>query len=409
MKKTKVLILTSSFPRSKDDWWQRAVLSIYSNMDLKKHEVTVVSPAGPTPVYTETIDGVNIKRFDYFFPRSLQLLTSGEGILYSNKRNKILGKIQMITFVIAEFFAAMAIMAREKIDIIHANWIIPQGLVAVLLKYIFGTPVIITVHGTDIFALNRLNFIKRFILKNSELCTANSSSTYEAVKNVYSKGWAEIVAMGVDLEEFHPRNYDLSWRKQFGANPKIILGVGRLIKWKGFEYLIRALPDVLKRFPNTKLIFIGKGPEEENLKAISRKLKLKLDEDIFFFGSVGPGMLPKIYASADLAVSPSITIPETGEKEGQGNVALEARASGIPVIASRSGGLVDTIDGKTNGLLFEERDHIQLANQIIYLFSNESARKKLAKKGLKHVREKYSWKITSSKFMYLYESLVQKH
>lgn len=410
-KKIKILVLTSSFPRHKDDWWQRAVLSIYSNMDLNKYAITVVAPAGPIPIYSETIDGVKVRRFDYFFPRSMQVLTSGEGILYSNKRNKILGKIQMITFIVAEFLTALRELAKNEYDIIHANWIIPQGLIAVFCKFIFKKPVVVTVHGTDIFALKKLNFIKAFILKFSDLCTANSSSTYEAVKNAYSKGWAEIVPMGVDLDEFHPRNFDKTWRDQFGKKPKIILGVGRLIKWKGFEYLVRAFAIVLRKFPEAKLVIVGKGPEETNLKSLAKRLGLELDKDlskgvIFFLGSIGPGMLPKIYASSDLVVSPSITIPKTGEKEGQGNVVLEARASGVPVIASRSGGLVDTVDGKTNGLLFEERDYRELVRLINHMFSNELTRENLGKNGLKHVRGNYSWKQTSSKFTKLYDSIM---
>src|SRR3989344_3975848 len=84
-KTTKVLVLTSSFPRHKNDWWQRTILCIYSNMDLKKYSVTVVAPTGPDSLISEKIDGINVRRFNYFYPRSLQVLTSGEGILYSFK------------------------------------------------------------------------------------------------------------------------------------------------------------------------------------------------------------------------------------------------------------------------------------------------------------------------------------
>lgn len=402
----KILVLTSSFPRFKTDWWQQAVLSIYSNMDLRKYHVTVLAPGAPGAAAHEKIKGIDVRRFTYFYPSSLQLLTSGEGVLYTSKKNKILGKIQVITFVLAEFFATMSLLAKENFDIIHANWIIPQGLIAVFAKFIFRKPVVVTVHGTDIFAIKKLNFIKRFILKYSDLCTGNSSATYAEVLNIYPRANVKIVHMGVEVKMFDPGKREERWRRKFRENPKIILGVGRLIKWKGFEYLVRAMPLVLEKSPQAKLVIIGKGPEEENLKKTAQKIGLTLDQNIFFSGTFGPDKMPSIYASCDVVVSPSITIKETGEREGQGNVVLEARASGTPVIASRSGGLVDTVDGKTNGLLFKEKDYKGLARQVIKIFSDDRLRKKLSENGLRYVRENFSWRRTSSSFCRLYEEIV---
>ncbi len=403
-KKIRVLVLTSSFPRHKEDWWQRAVLSIYSNMDLKKYDITVLAPSAPGAKSSETLEGIKVKRFTYFFPPSLQILTSGEGVLYTSKKRKLLGAIQVVTFVLAELLSTLRLMASGNYDLIHANWIIPQGLVAIIAKFMFRKPVVITVHGTDIFAVKKTNFIKGFILKYCDICTANSSATYEEVLKVYPKTNAAIVHMGVDIKEFDKKNKDLDWKKQFGNNSKIILGVGRLIKWKGFEYLVRALPRVLKKFPETSLLIVGKGPEEGNLRELAKHLGV--DKNMQLLGSLGPGMLPTVYASADVVVSPSITIPETGEREGQGNVVLEARASGTPVVASRSGGLVDSVDGKTNGLLFEEKDYKALARNIISIFSDNTLREKLSKNGLELIREKYPWKKTSARFGKIYEDLA---
>ncbi|OGY11727.1 MAG: hypothetical protein A3D26_01665 [Candidatus Blackburnbacteria bacterium RIFCSPHIGHO2_02_FULL_44_20] len=375
-------------------------------MDLKKYSVTVVAPTGPDSLISEKIDGINVRRFNYFYPRSLQVLTSGEGILYSSKKNKMLGRIQMFTFILAEFFTALRLLTQEKFDIIHANWIIPQGFIAIILGFIFQKRVVITVHGTDVFALKKLNFIKAFILKHCDLCTANSSATRDAVKEIYPKAKVEIAYMGVDIKLFNPLKRNKLWMDRFGSNPKIILGVGRLIKWKGFEYLIKAYALVLKSIPNTKLVLIGKGPEEEALRKLAKKLDLEENEDVFLMGTFGPDKLPMIYASSNLVVSPSITIAKTGEKEGQGNVVLEARASGIPVIASRSGGLIDTVDGEKNGLLFEERDYKELSKKIISVLSNDTLRKNLSKNGLTYVRENFSWENTSSRFCKLYDEIL---
>lgn len=406
MNRTKVLVLTSSFPRYKNDWWQQAILSIYSNMDKKKYMITIIAPSSPDSKAEEDFDGIFVKRFSYFYPSYLQLLTSGEGVLYSSQKNIILGKIQIFTFVLAEFFFLLKTLIKEDFDIIHANWILPQGLIAVIAKFIFKKPVILTIHGTDVFALKKLNFIKAFIIKYCDYCTANSSATYETAYKIYPSEKIKIVHMGTEVTMFDPKKRDKNWRKLFGNNPKIILGVGRLIKWKGFEYLVRAMPLVLAKFPQAKLVILGKGPEEENLKKIAEKLNLKMDENLFFLGTFGPDKMPSIYASSDIVISPSITNIATGEKEGQGNVVLEARASGTPVIASRSGGLVDTVDGKTNGLLFKEKDYKELARKIIYILSDNKIKRKLAENGLRYVRENFPWKKTSLRFNELYESVI---
>lgn len=407
-RKIKVLVLTSSFPRYKNDWWQQAVLSIYAHMDKNKYKITVIAPSGPGAKSSEDFDGIKIKRFSYFYPPDLQLLTSGEGILYTSGKRKIIGKIQVFTFITAELFLTLKTIFGGNYDIIHANWILPQGLIAIVAKFIFRIPVVVTVHGSDIFTLNKFNFIKALILKFCDYCTTNSSATYDVAYKIYPTPKIKIVQMGVEVRAFDPKYRDESWRKEFGDKPKIILGVGRLIKWKGFEYLIRAFPRVLAKFPQAKLVILGKGPEEENLRETAKKLNLEIGKNLFFLGTFGPDKMPTIYASSDLVVCPSITNVKTGEREGQGNVVLEARASGVPIIASRSGGLVDTIDGKTNGLFFEERNYKELAQKIIYIFSSEEVWKNLSKNGLKYVREKFPWRKTSQKFEELYEDTINR-
>src|SRR3989344_758054 len=113
MKKIKVLVLTSSFPRHKTDWWQQAVLSIYSNMNLRKHDITVIAPSAPGAKSSEIIQGIKVKRFTYFYPSSQQILTSGEGVLYTSGKRKILGKIQVVTFILAELLLTLKTLSHS--------------------------------------------------------------------------------------------------------------------------------------------------------------------------------------------------------------------------------------------------------------------------------------------------------
>lgn len=405
MKKIKVLVLTSSFPRYKTDWWQQAILNFYKNLDKRKYHVTVIAPSAPGAKANEKLYGVDVKRFFYFYPPKLQRLTTGEGVLYSGRKG-LLNKIQIFTFVLAEFFSTFLTLAKGNFDIIHAQWILPQGLVAVIAKFIFRKPVIVTGHGVDVFGLKKINSIKAFILKYSDACTVNSKATFDAAYKLCPSSKIKIIPPGVDLNLFRKNKLDKRWRKKFGNQPKIILAVGRLIKWKGFEYLIRSLPYVLHDFPGARIVIVGSGPEEENLKRLALRLDLEIGKNIFFPGTIEPDKLSRIYASSDVVVSPSITLSSTGEKEGLGNVILEALASGVPVVASRSGGIVDMIDGHSTGLLFKEKDFKELAKKTVYVLSHKAVGERLSRNGLKLVTEKYAWKKISQKLGALYQSLT---
>lgn len=404
-RKINVLVLTSSFPRYKNDWWQQAIFNFYKNLDKSKYKVTVIAPSAPGAKTSEIFFGVDVRRFTYFYPPRLQRLTTGEGILYSGKRG-LLNKLQILTFISTEILSTFFVLIKGNFDVIHAQWIFPQGLIAVILKFIFRKPVVVTGHGVDVFGLKKINFLKTFILKNSDTCTVNSKATFEAAYKLCPSAKIEIIPPGVDLTMFRKDKLDMSWRKKFGDQPKIILAVGRFIKWKGFEYIIRALPHILPKFPNAKVVLVGSGPEEENLKRLAQKLNLEIGKNVFFLGPTEPDKLSHIYASSDVLVSPSITLSSTGEKEGLGNVILEALASGTPVVASRSGGIVDIIDGHSTGFLFEERNYRELAEKIIYVFSKRQIRERLSKNGLKLVTEKYDWKKISRSLGELYEEIL---
>src|SRR3989344_2450130 len=280
-RKIRVLVLTSSFPRYKTDWWQQAIYNFYKYLDKKKFKVTVIAPSAPGAKSYENFDGVEIKRFSYFFPSNLQRLTTGEGVLYSGKRG-LLNKFQILTFVCAEMLLTSVTLIKGNYDVIHAQWIFPQGLIAVIFKFLFRKPVVVTGHGVDIFGLNKINFVKAFILKYSNACTVNSKATFEAANRIYPYAKIKIIPPGVDFTIFKKDKYNTKWRKQFGNQPKIILAVGRFIKWKGFEYIIKALPEVLIKFPNAKIVLLGSGPEENNLRRLVKKLKL--NKNVFFLG-----------------------------------------------------------------------------------------------------------------------------
>ncbi|OGH30721.1 MAG: hypothetical protein A3E40_03225, partial [Candidatus Levybacteria bacterium RIFCSPHIGHO2_12_FULL_37_9] len=367
-RKIKVLVLTSSFPRNNLDWWARFILNIYRFLSKSTFGITVLAPHSPKAKFKETIDSILVLRFPYFLPFSLEKLTTGSGILHSSKTN-MLAFFQVPILVGCEVIFTFYQLLIRRYDVIHAHWIIPQGLIALIGKFFFGKKVIVTVHGTDVYGLKSLRILKRIVFMFCDVCTVNSRATMKSVLDIYDKTNVKIIPMGVDLAVFSPLKKSKAWRKTFGQQNFILLAVGRLIECKGFEYLIKSIARLYKKYP-IKLVIVGSGSLESKLRQISEDLSVV--ENVIFLGNLRHESLAHAYASSDLFIAPSITDPHTGETEGQNVAVLEALASGLPVVASDSGGIPDAIKDLETGLLVNEKDIESLSKAIERMLSDKS-------------------------------------
>ena len=163
---------------------------------------------------------------------------------------------------------------------------------------------------------------------------------------------------------------------------KTVLFVGRLAEKKGVKYLIEAM-----QWIDAELLIAGDGPLREAL--VQETARLKLTDKVRFLGAMSHEELPRVYASADIFAAPSVTARDQ-DKEGFGLVILEAMASGLPVVASRSGGITDLIQDGWNGLLAEEKDSRDLAVNINRLFTEPELYSKLVE-NMKDTVQKYSY------------------
>jgi len=144
---------------------------------------------------------------------------------------------------------------------------------------------------------------------------------------------------------------------------KVVLFVGRLAEKKGVQYLIEAM-----QWVDARLVIVGDGPLDGALRR--RTKELGLEGKVLFLGAKSHEELPEIYASADVFCAPSVTASDR-DQEGFGLVILEAMASGLPVVASRSGGITEIVKDGWNGLLAEERDSRGLAVNLNRVFTDE--------------------------------------
>ncbi len=402
----KVLVFASSaFPRWKNDPSPAFVYDLSRRLKQKGADVSVLVPHHPGSKRFEVVDGMRIHRFRYFFPSSLERLCYGAGIL-PNMKKSFLAKLQLHFLVKAELFALWSVARKEKPDLIHAHWILPQGFTAAIVSKILGIPVVVTAHAGDVFPLNNFLFrsVSRVALNSAAAITVNSAFTKSAVAKITKKP-ISIIPMGVDLKLFSSASSAAAAavRKKYSVKGKMLLFVGRLAEKKGVTYLISAMAAVAKQNPGIKLVVVGDGPEKQALE--QQVQKLSLSASVAFAGSVSNSDLPAYYKAADIFVLPSI-VTKSGDTEGLGVVLLEAVAAGVPVIASNVGGIPDIVVDKKTGILVEQKNPGQLVSAITLLLKNSSLRKKLSGEALKHIRMNFDWDRVASYFKAVYEDEV---
>lgn len=349
-KKDKILVLTSTFPRWKNDTNPPFVFELSKRLN-KKFEIIVSTPHFPKSKTFEKIDGLKIFRYRYFLSVFEKLAGNG-GILPTLKKNKFYYLVVPF-FLIGQLFSTIKLVYKTKPKIIHAHWIVPQGIIAFLVFKMFKIPYIITSHGSDLHSLGMIR-LKKIILENAKKITVVSSFLAEEIKKIDRSliEKTEIIPMGVDTKIFNPKKYDLSIKTKYEIDGKFLLFVGRLAPEKGIDYLIEAMPKVIEKYKNIKLLIIGNGVLEKELK---EKVEiLKIEKNIEFLGAIKHDDLPPYFATADIFVSPSL-------KEGTPTTYLEALASGLFLIAGNLPISKELINNENGRLVRPNKNEISSA------------------------------------------------
>lgn len=295
-------------------------------------------------------------------------------------------------------------------DIFHATSVFPVGFLTVLIgKYILQKPVVVTFYGTDVLGTEgsfKTKLAKSFTLRHASHCVAFSESTKNATikKHALSEERCSVIYYPLaDKPAYISDNkiQDLKNRFRLLKDDFIILFVGHLVRRKGPEDLIRALSLILDR--RIKLLFVGKGPEENKLKNLANDLKL--NERVIFVGE--QSAIP-FYSIANIFSMPSFFDKEAGDIEGLGIVFLEAQQRGIPVIGTNSGGIPEALEDGKSGFLVPERDPEALKEKILLLARDKTLRVQMGKQGQHFVNKKFNWRLSAQGHIALYRSLLKK-
>ncbi len=401
--KPKLLVVTSTFPRWQDDTDPPFVYELSRRL-TDTFDITVHTPHYPGAKTKEVMEGTKVHRFRYFFT-PFEKLAGSIGILPTLRSNKLYyGLIPFFLFF--QFFSLLLLVRKVRPDIIHAHWIIPQGFMAALVKRISGVPVVVTAHGADIFGLQGTLFkaIKRYTLKKVSMVTVVSEALINALAEIIPPDiQPQIIPMGVDSTIFSPEKKNDLIRKKYAISGPFLLYVGRLTEKKGVRYLIDAIPGVLQKIPDAKLLIVGSGELEEELK--EQVISLGLSGQIQFAGSVPNRDLPEYYAAADIFIGPSIAA-KSGDTEGFGLTFVEAAMSGCLVVASDIGGIRDIIQENETGFLVDPLDTRLLADKIRYALQHEEQLNQMREKSRHRCVEKYDWKVIAARYVKLFKQTM---
>ncbi len=398
----RICLLTSNFPRWRGDAVTPFVLHLAQDLPSLGWEVDVLAPHAPGAARRERLDGVAVRRFRYLWPESQQTVCyQGGALINLRKRRSNWLKLPLLVFF--EWLALLALLARRRYDLVNAHWILPQGFVAAAAGRLYRIPVIITAHGSDVFDLRGwpMAWFKRSALRCATAVTVNSSAT-EAEVNRIAPALQRVhrIPMGVTghTPAVKAARDVVRGRYRRGHGPLLVF-VGRLVDEKGVDDLIRAVPIVADALPDVTAIILGEGPDRPRMEALSADLGV--GERILFLGWIQPDAVPNYLSAADVFVGPSKRA-KSGGVEGQGLTFIEAMLADTPVIATRSGGIVDTVQDGRTGLLVSENEPEEIAAAIRRLVRNPELAQRLAARGREMVMSEFSRETTAHAFSALF-------
>lgn len=382
----RVLFLTHSFPRFDGDVAGNFLLRFASALGRRGVEVRVVAPSEPGLVPTAQLDGTGVARFHYA-PKRYETLAYG-GNMAEQVRDSWSARFTMLGFLGAEFRAAVRERRELQPDVIHAHWWFPSGLVGTWLSKLAHTPLVTTMHGTDVriarsIAMSRPAF--RHVLHNSSAVTAVSRWLAHEAQSLVSAPAPVVAPMPVATELFTPRG---------PRTQNTLLFVGRLTVQKGVDLLLQALP----KLPSAiTLDVVGDGPERARLEQLARELGV--GARVRWHGMLAQSNLTSHYRSAAALVVPSAD-------EGLGLVAVEAMLCETPVVAFESGGLPDVVQHDRTGFLVSERSPDALAAAVQQLLLLPDQGRALGAAGRMHALATFDPESVARRYIDIYQRAI---
>jgi len=293
----------------------------------------------------------------------------------------------------AGVYSAVENIIRNGYDfeIIDAHYFYPDGVAAAMIGRRLDIPVVITARGTDVNLLPRFAVPRGMILwaarRAAALVTVSEALKAALIHLGVESKKIHVLRNGVDTRLFQPADREAE-RARLKLTGTVLLMVGNLLALKGHDVVLGAL----REFSDARLLIIGEGREERNLKGLARALGIQ--DRVSFFGAMSQEDLAAYYRAADALVLAS-------SREGWPNVLLESMACGTPVVSTRVGGTPEIVAAPEAGVLANERSEHGIAEALGRLFRNYPDRKLT-----RRYAERFGWDETTRGQLQLFEGVL---
>jgi glycosyltransferase involved in cell wall biosynthesis len=322
----------------------------------KHYQVDVLTSSYKDLPKFEVVQGVNIHRVKVLFRSSRDTASF----------------MSMLSYLFFGFFKGISLARKNRYMVINTHFAVPSGPLGYIIGKMFGIPNVLSLHGGDIYDPSKKSSphksfffrrVVRFIMNRADRIVAQSTNTKSNAEKYYKpKKAIQVIPL-----PFHPPVIEKFDRAAAGYSRSdfLIVSIGRVVKRKSYDLLIRALFQI--RDSKVKLLIIGDGPERQNLQNLTEYLGLR--DRVKFSGFISEKEKYGYLSKADLFALTSL-------HEGFGIVFMEAMHCGLPIVCTNNGGQTDFIISGQNGLLLNVGDIGACAENIDRLRNDKKLYKK---------------------------------
>lgn len=403
----KIAVIASSYPRFPGDGTAPFVKSLSENLAELGHEIHVLAPYDPV-VREDDHSPISVHRFRYVWADSLCILGHAKS-LEADIRLKKIAYILIPLYLLCGTVALIRLTRKFKFDLIHVHWVLPNGPIGAIGARLLHLPLVITLHGSDIFMAKRnpiFRLFARFAFSSASATTACSPELEEHALRIGGKNLDTfLIPWGADPHIFAPRDAT-KLRTVLGIEPDeiVVMAMGRLVYKKGIEYLIRAVHEISTAIP-WRLVIVGDGDLRSDLENLARELEI--DRRVLFVGQIPWHEAPHYLNVCDIFVMPSIH-DHLGNLDGLPTVILEAMATRKPVIGTNIAGIPLVIRDGVNGFLVPEKSSKRLSHALEQLLTSPDLRARQGSAGRYMVKQELNWKQIAQDFQSIFQETVER-
>lgn len=372
-------------------------LNLCKNLVIKGHKVQIIT-RNLDLQREENLQGIKIWRFTNILPYKIKFY--GFGRFVKSKYLRIL--VAFFDFL-CTIPTLWRLHRKNQFHVIHTSFILPFGLSGLIMKKFLRIPLVITVHGpADFYEVPRLfNPILRFILKRADTVVAVSLKLKEDLINRLGNLQLKVIRNGIPLRPYESTGKSVQLDKyKIATDDFMILTAGRLVRRKNLDILIRAVPAILEKISNCKIIVLGSGIEKNKLQMLINRLNLS--SSIIMPGWVSEEEKVRLFKRADIFI-------QLSQLEGLSLALLESKAAGIPAIVIGSGSPFDPVSHEETGLLIYPPILLEkIVHNIEYFYQNVVLRRKIGENVKKEAKNLFSLQKMVENYIKIYQKVLKK-